>query len=209
MGPAVRLIEVWCLAMVACSPGDTGESHFFTVLNELEIQRADLLCTGGGAQDEESLSAERSARRHTARSWYTTPLTSRLRQLGLRPVLGVLLIDWQIILLLACCVLHTWSVLDCFDPFPPAGPDCFIITSFARLRHTKTSLEVVKYPEADLKEVSQDYHTKLPHKASLGPSDAPPILKIPMVLPDHNSSHEHRRSFYGALLDRTSGTTSI
>lgn len=90
---------------------------------------------------------ETTTKTHSIRLRHTSALSRCLGQFRLSLVIGITLIDRQIMLLVTHSVLDTGSLLNCSQPLPPTSPDGFIFTSLPSIRHTKASFEVVKYPQ--------------------------------------------------------------
>lgn len=75
-------------------------------------------------------------------SWHPFPISSGFRELTHSSIVGISLIDGQIVLCVARGADHTCPLADSTQPPSPSVP-------YLALRHIQASFEMVKHPEPD------------------------------------------------------------
>lgn len=80
---------------------------------------------------------------------HTPPRLRSLRQLALRLIISISLINRQIMFLVTRRLLNTLPLLHLLQPRPPPLPNLLILASLALLRDPQTTLEVIKDLEPD------------------------------------------------------------
>ena len=97
-----------------------------------------------------------------------------LRQLTLRSIFRIPVVDRQVMLLLAHRVLQTRPLLDGLQPLPEPGPGVLISARLSLSREPKPLLEVVENPQTQLSRKCQRIILVLPQAME---EDSPPKVR--------------------------------
>lgn len=89
------------------------------------------------------------------RSRHTASSPRRLRELALSLVIGVPLVDWEVVLSITKRVLDARSLFDSLCPFVEPRPHCTVVALRTCGRDVETAFEVIEYPEPDLYSISK------------------------------------------------------
>lgn len=91
-----------------------------------------------------------------------------LRQLRLRDIIGVTLIDREVVLIVARRIPNAIPVRHSVQPPAPAGPSLLIRAPFSGFRNPQSPLEFVEHPKADLSATFIRYVAKKGEKRKRG-----------------------------------------